>query len=266
MKDIRWVVQTNLGSGEDAKRIIEACESINIEVVGVEPIPFDTEVRDVQESDKETIYYGSTNFITNALGVHPNFNVNVYTEKYGEEFLNHNAGVMSFEEHMGYMREGLSYAADPSFRYREIFIRPVEDMKEFAGRVTNIERFMEWGEKVLALGDATVTGETQMIVAQVKELTHEWRLFIIDGKVCTGSFYRANGRGVFIDYMPQEVIDYAEEQCKVWTPSDIFVMDIARCDGEYKIIECNGWNSCGFYKSDISKLVKDVTEFTKEKK
>lgn len=35
---------------------------------------------------------------------------------------------------------------------------------------------------------------------------------------------------------------------------------IAEVDDKLYIIECNGWNGCGFYKSDIPKLVKEVSE------
>lgn len=271
--NIRWVVQTNLGSGKNAQDIIAACKKIGVEVVGVEPIPFDTKLPEMPHSDKETIYYGSTNFIKNAYGIHPNFNVDQYKKAYGSHFLNSDAEFMTFESAYDSMVRSTLLADNSITDATEyvdtpIFIRPCEDIKEFPGQVTTRRMFMEWAEKILNLSTdecVYVNGKTNIIVSPVRNVMHEWRLFMVNGKYSTGSYYRSLGRGVFIDWMPSKVIEFAERMSALWTPDDIFVMDVAEVDGSLYVIECNGWNSCGLYKSDIQKLVSDITTFKQEK-
>lgn len=41
----------------------------------------------------------------------------------------------------------------------------------------------------------------------------------------------------------------------IWAPLPAFVMDVCRCGGEWKIIEINTLNACGFYAADLDKLV-----------
>jgi|TARA_Y100000310_G_scaffold307018_1_gene348766 hypothetical protein len=261
---IRWIVQTNLGSGEDANTILKACKDLGIEAIGVEPIPMDTELRDIPPSDKPTldIYYGSTNFIKNAYGVLDNFNTTKYKEHYGEHFLNHDCSRVSIRvlRMMLIYREGMT--PDDT-----VFIRPVEDIKEFAGQVNTERNLLKWFNGIAELPEgeySSVSLDTEIIYGTPKNITHEWRMFMIDGKFCTGSYYRCEGKGMFIDYMPEKVIKFAEYMSSIWKPDDLYVMDIAEVDGELYIVECNGWNSCGFYKSDIHKLVKEVTEHTIE--
>ena len=252
MRTVRWIVQTNLGSGDDAKTIIEACKELGVEVVGVEPIPFDTELPTIPQSDSVDVFYGSTNFIKNAYGLMYNFNVLMYDKHYGEHFLNHGfyGGTMALIKE--YVRKNQNKDYD-------FFVRPIEDIKEFAGMHTNAEQFLKWAD---GLDDeCEVNDRTHVMVAEPKPITHEWRLFYVGGEFSTGSYYRCNSKGMFIDYLPDKVIEFADKMVEMWKPHDNFVIDIAESEGELYVIECNGWNSCGFYRSDIKKLVKDVTEY-----
>ena len=63
---------------------------------------------------------------------------------------------------------------------------------------------------------------------------------------------------------PQDVISFAEDRCQEYTPHDVFVMDIGLSGDTYFIIECGCMNGAGFYKADISKIVKSVTEYFSE--
>jgi hypothetical protein len=49
--------------------------------------------------------------------------------------------------------------------------------------------------------------------------------------------------------------------CEIWVPAPVFVMDVGESAGNLFIIECNCFNSSGFYKSNIEKIVVDVSEF-----
>ena len=49
---------------------------------------------------------------------------------------------------------------------------------------------------------------------------------------------------------------------KIHQPAKAFVIDIARVDGEFKIIEINNLNSAGFYASDVQKIIAAIEELT----
>jgi hypothetical protein len=54
---------------------------------------------------------------------------------------------------------------------------------------------------------------------------------------------------------------FVEDMCKIWTPAEVFVMDIGESLKNLYVIECNCFNSSGFYKSDLDKIIKDVSDF-----
>lgn len=44
-------------------------------------------------------------------------------------------------------------------------------------------------------------------------------------------------------------------------PEKCFVIDVAKVDNNYKIVELNGLNSAGFYNIDLYKLVFDIEDY-----
>ena len=98
-----------------------------------------------------------------------------------------------------------------------------------------------------------------------RKILDEWRCFIIDGKVCSASQYRTyfvlNTRAG----APQEVIDFAEEQSKLYKPSDIFVMDVCKCGKFLYVLEVGCFNSAGFYEANIEKIVYTTSKHLEEK-
>jgi hypothetical protein len=91
-------------------------------------------------------------------------------------------------------------------------------------------------------------------------LEKEWRVFVVDGKVVSGSHYRSYLRLDQKPDLPTKVIEFVEDACKVWVPAKVFVMDVGESYKNLFIIECNCFNSSGFYKSDIEKIVISVSE------
>ena len=106
--------------------------------------------------------------------------------------------------------------------------------------------------------------DTKIIVAKPYNIDKEWRLFIVDRKVVASSQYRKN----FIlsksgEDVPENVISFAEKACDIYTPHDIFVMDIGLSGGDLYIIECNCMNGSGFYEADINSIIGSITKFIK---
>lgn len=142
---------------------------------------------------------------------------------------------------------------DVKFENKPLFIRPLEDNKLFTGRVFHNEDF----EIVKHQISANLL-EEYVILSTPKEIESEYRLFIVDGKIVTGSLYKMRNQVIWSDFIDAKVIRFAELMIEKWTPSIAYALDIALINGEPKIIEINNINSAGLYKSDITKIVNSI--------
>ncbi|MGZ8559093.1 MAG: ATP-grasp domain-containing protein [Chitinophagaceae bacterium] len=60
---------------------------------------------------------------------------------------------------------------------------------------------------------------------------------------------------------PANVVSFAEKWCQLYTPNDVFVMDICLCRDEYYLVECGCMNEAGFYNANIENIVSSVTDY-----
>ncbi len=136
----------------------------------------------------------------------------------------------------------------------KFFIRPMEDNKVFDGMVIDSEMLKIWrsdpSKKYLS--------ELEVIASPVKAIYREYRLFVVNRKVVTGSVYKIAGRPHVSDVIEQDVIDYANSIIKKWVPSESLVMDVALSEDGFKVIEFNNINSSGFYASNVLRYVEAV--------
>jgi hypothetical protein len=87
-------------------------------------------------------------------------------------------------------------------------------------------------------------------------------LFVVDGKVVSGSHYRAEGLLAVSPEVPPEVVCFGEQMASTWSPAPVFVLDVALSDESLSVIEINGFNSSGFYESNIRDIVSAVSAST----
>jgi hypothetical protein len=255
---VLWVVQSNLGSSKDINAIQEACEELGLPCMPVIAIPFSDELPDVP-NDRPVVFYGSSNFVTNVYrsgrwqpGAFFNESMFQFSEAfkhYGTKCLNSDATFTT----MGAL-------AKESFpNEKQLFIRPVGDLKEFAGNTFSFGEYQEWCTS-LSAGDLSITLETPIVAATPKQIDHEWRLFIVNKRVISGSHYRSLGVLEVSEHIPETVVRFGEELARIWSPDIVYVMDIAESGGRFSLIEINGFNSSGFYASDIKKIVGAISD------
>ncbi len=91
---------------------------------------------------------------------------------------------------------------------------------------------------------------TEVFWSTPKTIDNEYRLWIVSGEVITASQYRPISASV-----PADAVHFGNQMASIWAPLPAFVMDVCRCGGEWKIIEINTLNACGFYAADLDKLV-----------
>lgn len=158
-----------------------------------------------------------------------------------------------------------------TFKYSEVknieltksmFFKPTSDLKAFSATIV-------WGgetlESVIKSGTYQEFDEDNetILMTSLKEPEFEWRFFIVNNEVITGSQYFKDGslNTAPFESIPLDVLGKAEEYAKLYTPADIFVMDLCLIKDEIKIVEYNCWNASGFYDSNLEKLFEAVQEF-----
>jgi len=258
-----WVVQSNLLNSKDSEAIKVACAKHGHSFVPVRVKPFSSDLPEVS-TGSPTIFYGATNFINNVYlngqwipGTFfhsTNFTIKACMDHYKEHMLNYPCEFTTIGK----------FAQSHQPMDKQFFIRPDKDLKEFAGDVMDFNKMIRWERSIRHLpgcdNNPTLSTSTEIVVAEPVGIAHEWRLFLVNGRVSSGSHYRSYGKLTITYDLPERVRAYAEEMCRIWLPSQVFVMDVAESAGNLYIVECNCFNSSGFYYSDIEKIVVDISD------
>jgi len=256
---LTWAVQENLDpEGTVWKKIKQACKGIAT-YRGITSIPFDDDLPDVPPGP--VIFYGATRLTHNISlsdlwtpGVYfdrDKFHFSTWRDAYGKLLINNEAEVMK-------LKDVMTLRGDDTY-----FIRPANDLKEFPGSILDLNSIQKWVEKLSGKG-YELNEDADIVIGEAYNIKHEWRLFIVDGKVSSGSHYRTDFRLDIKGGVPEFVEEFVEKACEQWVPAPVFVMDIGLCGGELYIIEINCFNSSGFYGADIGKIIFDITK--REKK
>lgn len=256
-----WILQSNFGRRHSGyERMVKACEENGRPFVSVEVVPFSGELPDALVPVQEPAFvYGSTTLILN-IQQHSHlpsavyfdaglFNPRTYLERYGDLCLNNDARILTVADFMN--------AGYPDSE--KLFVRSNDDLKVVTG---NTRTYAEWKQSfenidAVSEGARMLGTDSEILVSSSKEIGHEWRLFIVDGRVATGSQYAP----LMASHIPPEAKDFAEAAARRWSPSDIFVMDLCAYDGGWRILELNCANGSGLYQSDARTLVRTVSLF-----
>jgi hypothetical protein len=250
-----WVIQSNLFKEESFSGLLDALVKSNTGYALVNT--FESDMTPSINPEGPVYVTGSTSIKQVArnkgwLYFDDNLNLELLLQKYGSYMLNTDAicGQLKDIEHV----------------WDEFHIRPVMDDKAFAGEVTNWPEFVEWRERISKMDcDNSITTlrvTDRVVMSSVKNIKYEYRIFVVDGKVVTGSLYRDNGELRYLNIDDQGQLEhvfikcFVEDMVKIWCPNKAFAMDIADTGEEgFKIIEINSLNSSGFYKCDPLKYV-----------
>lgn len=249
---MHWIIQKfSTESGFDD--LVQVLETLQLPHTLIQVIPFSHELVPKPEIENPIVVMGSTTLvkIAKSYGWSPgvwlnnNFMYQRWRENWGEHLLNFDSVVCEFQD---VSIEG------------KWFIRPVDDLKSFSGGIVNSVEFNEWKEKILRYDDGTITKKTMVTVSSLKEIYSEYRFFVIDGKVITGSQYKQGNRVISNADVDDRIVKYAQKRVDEWQPDVGFVIDIADTPKGLKIVEVNNLNSAGFYKINLGKLVSAIEQ------
>jgi len=263
-----WIVQNNFIKPDQYDPLIENLERMQEAYETVKIIPFSDEFATPLTHDrKDLIPFGSTSLMRIAhkrgwtgLFYDPEtFQVKRWINE-RSDMLNQDAQVMTVKEAMQ-----LFTKANPT---DEWFIRPNADLKRFNGSFTTAEEISRWIESVES-GNFQFNEEELVSIASPKFIVAEYRFFIVNRRIVTGSLYRMRGQKLTSMVKPGDWIwDEAQKLAEGWLPHETCVMDLSqgcvlRKTPDLKIIEFNCLNASGFYNNDVSSFTKAVTDYFK---
>lgn len=143
-----------------------------------------------------------------------------------------------------------------------MFIKPSRDQKAFNAGI--LEPGYSIKDFIFSQIHENFYLEETAIIAPVKPIYAEYRFFVVDKEVITGSQYR-NSHSLFVsETVPESIMVVAKEYAKLYQPHDIFTMDLADTPEGIKIVEYNCWNASGLYKTNVPKIFNTVQEFKQQ--
>lgn len=266
-----WIVQGNLKTDEGLNALMDVLRNEGYEHSLVKTIPFsniivgiDVDINQFSETDvprlqiandKPMVTMGSYSLALTAKEkgwvpgsfINENFEFSKWCSGWGKDnLLNGEAIEDSVKNIIPQITAGR----------HKVFARPSEDTKSFAGQLFEADNLIYWLGKVAASEDRFgLNADTSIIVSPAKKIMAEYRLFVVDGHIASGSLYKVGDLVTTSDVIDPVAIEYAYKMLDIWQPDRAFVLDIAITEHGPKIIEVNNINSSGFYKSNISNIV-----------
>lgn len=261
---MKFLIQRNLMNENSLQLVKNAVKDLPHEYI--ELVPFSRNIIP-NPIGKDYIPYGSTLMTT--LGLDYGWNglsFDLTKFNYEECLLNRtdmlNNGIITIDNLIKYLDSGTPEST--KFKINNHFIRPSEDLKQFSGQVMNgraILDFLKDAIECTSSGSYQLSGDTKILIGIPKDIQAEWRWFVVDGKVISGSMYRFEGQLHKSRELDIDVIEEAQSFADKWLPSPNCVMDLALVNDEIKVIEFNCINASGFYDHDVNAIFKALWKY-----
>jgi hypothetical protein len=143
-----------------------------------------------------------------------------------------------------------------------VFVRPDTVMKTFTGFVVKDEEFDHEINALLQISKPDP--EALVVVASPKPIKAEFRFFIADRAVVTGSEYRWDNRIDIRSDVHPACLEMAQEVARRdWQADTVYVCDVALIERagreEARVVELNAFSCAGLYASDTRAIVAAVS-------
>lgn len=266
---MHWILQDNLFNEEAYQTLLDTLMRFNIPHSIHKVIPFVGELFPEPELDtKNVVCMGSYSLrhAAKKCGWKPGVfdleeaDFEVQKQHWGEHMLNYDSVVVKFK--------------DAVLTEQEMFIRPIQDTKVFAGRVISKDEFEEWKRSVVQqkndYGNGVGFEDTLIQVSPLKTIYTEYRLWVVDQKIVSCSLYKRGNQIIYSSNVDRHIFDFGNNILKTknqlkdmtlttfnkgWAPSRAFCLDVCETDQGMKVVEINTLNSSGFYACNIPDLV-----------
>jgi hypothetical protein len=256
---VTWFIETCVLSDDRVEAFRKACGDADVELQTVFDVDQPNEFkRKPPTRGAAAIAYGSKSVLAFAQanawrpGVWTGdaFDYGRAHAALGDLFLNANAALtaLSGAEHVAATKG-----------WSEVFIRPANDDKAFAGQIIATAEIAAWRARNTASGYLN-DPQLEVVIAPPQALQREWRLIIAGGKAVAASLYREAGEKALAEGCPEPVSHFAKQAHARYEPAPVFVMDVAElADSSLAVVELNAFNSADLYACNIADVVSHVT-------
>lgn len=172
----------------------------------------------------------------------------IYSKFYKDNLLNYDCELADIEDEIKWENNELK------------FIRPTKDNKLFNGALYSR---IKWEDKLSEIKQRYlgVLPPSNIQIANPKKIYKEARMWIVNGKVVTSSYYKFADNVAYLEDVEPDAIEFAESMIKIYQVATAFVMDVCQTPDGWKIVEINCINCSGFYKADMQKLLMSLEEY-----
>lgn len=262
---MKFIIQYNLINEEQLLKLKEVVCIYPHEYVSV--IPFSHEIKaDKPLEGIDYIPYGSTLFVTLTSELKwkgcyfdlDKFNYAAFLKNRNDML---NSNIYTIKEALEYLK---TQSEDKIW-----FTRPSKDLKQFSGLVTSSKSCIEYFTNALLADSSSVAQlkpDTDIVLSEPKNIEAEYRWFVVDRKVVSGSMYRNNGMMFRQRVTEPKIIAEAQTFADGWLPHNNCVMDLALVDGKIKVIEFNCLNGSGFYDNDVKAIFDAMWKYEEKNK
>lgn len=145
----------------------------------------------------------------------------------------------------------------------DMFIKPSKDLKSFGSGILKKGKSINEYIKGTYTNLNTFNDNEIIMISPKVEILSEYRFFVVNKKVITGSRYMKDNSMSISEIIPDYILDTVKEYVTLYQPHEIFNIDIAETEDGIKIIEYNCMNIAGSYDSDLEKLYLEINNFLK---
>jgi len=252
-----YIIQKNVFQDPRYDEVFNVMNELSLEYETVVFKPNSTEF-DLKTQRKDIFVYGSVKLakVATEFNWSPGsfYGKNHEFEKYSKGY---GTNTINYGSYICYLTDTIDWSKNSS-----LFIKPSKDAKVFTGKVFNQS---EWEDFIYNnLNDTRNDRLTKSTLIQISEpytLIKEARIWIVDQKTITSSYYKFHGNVEFEENVAQDGLDFAQKMAELYNVANAYVMDIALTYDGWKIMEVNCINSAGFYKGNVKDIILALENF-----
>ena len=88
--------------------------------------------------------------------------------------------------------------------------------------IMNLNMLLSWCES----NSKKAIHSIDVIVSPLKQIDREYRFFVVESRIITGSLYKMGGKPFLSSEIPEDVAKYVESIIDKWLPSPSVVIDV----------------------------------------
>lgn len=259
----KWLIDKYMIERSDQKDFLDIFKRNNFEVEVQSYVHFKEKNETKFNIDDCVVIYGSINFVKQNIS--NGFIPGAYLQEQAMDCTGYipyidDSNILANQNHVFATYKDFKQRKDffyDIFKTNKIFIRPNGGLKTFTGLPLDKNEFEFETNSLEQL--TSVSENTLILISDCKEITYEYRFFIVNREVISGSQYKFNDELIVKKGYSEEAFGIALKMAKnKWQPDIAYVCDVGIVNGIPKIIELNSFSCSGFYAADINLIINAI--------